>query len=95
MAPNARIDDGLFDIVLVERVTKLEFLGTFPKVFKGAHLDHPKVKSFQGKEVVIETPSRQLALVDGELFESTPIRFTMMPKALKCIVPDSFTVFPA
>src|SRR3954447_24699389 len=41
VCPAAEVDDGLLDITVVGPISKLEFLKTFPKVFKGTHVDHP------------------------------------------------------
>ena len=39
IAPDADLDDGLFDVVAIGEVGKLRFLGNLPKVFKGTHVD--------------------------------------------------------
>src|SRR5205823_492235 len=44
LAPDARADDGQFDVVLIGDVTKLDFITTAPKLYKGTHLAHPKVE---------------------------------------------------
>src|SRR5438128_412398 len=44
LAPEARADDGRFDVVLIGDVTKLDFVTAGPKLHKGTHLDHPKVE---------------------------------------------------
>jgi diacylglycerol kinase (ATP) len=41
IAPDARIDDGLLDLLLVKEVSRLTFLSVFPKVYKGSHVGHP------------------------------------------------------
>ena len=41
IAPDARIDDGLLDLLLVKEVSRLTFLSVFPKVYKGQHVGHP------------------------------------------------------
>ena len=44
LAPNAKPDDGLFDVVLIGDVTKRDFITTAPKIYKGTYLAHPKVE---------------------------------------------------
>ncbi len=90
IAPMARIDDGLLDIVIVEETSLLEFLMTFPKVFKGTHLSHPKVKHFTAKSVRIEASTKSSLLADGELYSVTPATFTILSGAISIIVPASF-----
>ncbi|HEY0868354.1 MAG TPA: diacylglycerol kinase family protein [Fimbriimonas sp.] len=87
VAPDAEIDDGLFDVVVVERVGRVEFMRTLPKVFHGAHKTHPKVRIFRGCKVSIESDRPLLVLADGEKIGSTPVSFAMEPRALKILRP--------
>ena len=43
VCPDASMTDGLFDVMILHPVSKLEFIKVFPKVFKGAHINHPQV----------------------------------------------------
>ena len=88
IAPNADISDGLFDIVLVGKVTKLEFLRTFPKVFKGTHLDHPQVKVLRGQTVRIESDRKMPVLADGEEIGFAPVEFSLVKGGLSVLVPS-------
>jgi len=87
IAPNADISDGLFDIVLVGNIGKIEFLRAFPQVFKGTHTDHPKVTVLQGKHVRIESEHAMPVLADGEEIGSVPVEFQIVEGALKVLVP--------
>ncbi len=87
IAPGASLNDGLFDIVVVGEVSKLEFLKTFPKVFKGAHLGHPKIKVIQGAEVKVRSASSLPVLADGEMLGQPPMTFTVLPEALTVMFP--------
>ncbi len=89
IAPNADISDGVFDIVLVGDLGKLEFLRAFPSVFKGAHLAHPKVKVLRGSKVKIEAESPMPVLADGEELEGWPVEFEILPGALQVMMPTS------
>ncbi len=42
IAPDAELDDGLFDVVMIGAVSKLRFLANLPKVFKGTHVEEPR-----------------------------------------------------
>jgi diacylglycerol kinase (ATP) len=79
IALDARIDDGLADVVLVEKLSRLEFIRCFPMVFKGTHLKHPKVKHWRGKDIRIETDHPQPALVDGDVIAHTPLAICVQP----------------
>lgn len=87
IAPDAELDDGLFDVVLVGDVSRVEFLRAFPKVFKGTHTDHPKVTVLRGKKVSISSETALSTLADGEEIGSTPVEFEMHHKALRVLLP--------
>jgi len=72
VCPDARMDDGLFDLMVLRPVSKLEFIKVFPKVFKGAHVDHPKVDIYRSKRVSLSAPA--IAYADGERVGSLPVQ---------------------
>lgn len=72
MAPDAKIDDGLMDIVLAGKLSRLSLLRTLPKIFKGTHINHPAVACFKARKAVIKTRPKKTLLPDGEVFGSTP-----------------------
>lgn len=80
VTPDARIDDGLFDVMILGPVSKLEFLKVFPKVFSGSHITHPAVKILRGKTVSIEADA--IAYADGERIGPLPITAAIAPSAL-------------
>jgi len=80
VTPHALLDDGLFDVMVLGPVSKLEFLKVFPKVFSGGHINHPAVKIIRGKEVEIHSDA--VAYADGERIGDLPIRAEVIPHAL-------------
>jgi diacylglycerol kinase family enzyme len=87
LAPDAQQDDGLFDVVLIGDITKLDFVTTSPKLYSGAYLSHPKVELLRSPTVSI-TATEPLPLeVDGEPIGTTPARFEIVPSALRLRVP--------
>jgi len=87
IAPDAMLTDGLYDICLLEEVGKIEFLRTFPKVFKGRHTTHPAVRMLRSKYVKVESDRPLPVLVDGEIVGTTPAEFEMLPGGLNIIGP--------
>lgn len=71
VCPQAQMHDGLFDIMILEPVSKVEFLKVFPKVYSGTHISHPKVKTFRSKRVSLNAPA--IAYADGERIGAAPI----------------------
>jgi diacylglycerol kinase (ATP) len=88
VAPMAKIDDGLFDVVVVKETSLLDFIVTFPRVFKGTHLSHSKIETFRAESLTLESDTPSPMLIDGEIFGQTPVRFKMHPRALEVFAPN-------
>ena len=71
VCPQARLDDGLFDVMILKPVSKLEFLKVFPKVFSGSHITHPAVEIFRTQK--IELNADAIAYADGERIGPAPV----------------------
>ena len=87
LAPDASQDDGLFDVILIGDVTKLDFATTSPKLYSGRYLSHPKVELLQSSTAAIDAASPLPLEVDGEPIGTTPARFAVVPGALRLRVP--------
>jgi diacylglycerol kinase (ATP) len=87
LAPDARPDDGLFDVVLIGDVTKRDFVTTAPKIYKGTYLAHPKVELLRSPVVTVDAPEHLPIELDGEQVGTTPTRFEIVPSALRVRVP--------
>lgn len=83
IAPEARIDDGLFEIVLIGDVNKLEVLRNLPRLYKGTLHEHPKVTYLKGRKLEIWSENEVLLDADGELPGKLPAVFEIRPGALK------------
>ncbi len=95
IAPDAQINDGLFDLCLLQEAGTLEFLRAFPQVFRGTHVTHPKVTMLRGKHILIETDPPTPLLVDGDLCGVTPVEFLLYPSAIHVLGPYPPAPFPA
>jgi diacylglycerol kinase (ATP) len=87
VTPGAAPDDGLFDVLLIGDITKPDFARTFPKVYRGSHLGHPKIDRVSGRRVAVDSPSRLPIALDGEQPGTTPVEFEVVPQALRVRVP--------
>jgi YegS/Rv2252/BmrU family lipid kinase len=87
LAPDATPDDGLFDVVLIGDVTKRDFITTAPKIYKGTYLSHPKVEPLRSRAVSVDAPERLPIELDGEQVGTTPVRFEIVPAAIRVRVP--------
>lgn len=83
MAPHAIIDDGLLDITLLNNCTRRRVIELFPTIFKGEHIRHPEVETFQAQKIRLETDMPKVLKPDGELLGSTPIEVNCLKQALQ------------
>jgi YegS/Rv2252/BmrU family lipid kinase len=86
ISPDARFDDGLFDIVLVSDLPKRKLLAKLPLIYTGKHLDDPISRFLRGRVIEAEAPPGTVLLdIDGEALGSLPARFEVIPNALSVI----------
>ena len=84
IAPEARLDDGLFDFVYVRSMKFLEFCLHGWRLMNGTHLRHPKISLLRSKriEAVPEEGEEVLLELDGEQLGTLPATFEMVPRSL-------------
>jgi diacylglycerol kinase (ATP) len=87
MCPEAKPDDGVFDVLLIGDITKRDLALTLPKVYRGTHLPHPKAELLRGRMISVEAPAALPVELDGEQPGTTPARFEIRPQALRLRVP--------
>jgi diacylglycerol kinase (ATP) len=71
VCPQAQINDGLFDITILQPVSTIEFIKVFPTVYSGSHISHPQVKTMRAKRVSIS--AQAVAYADGERIGPAPV----------------------
>jgi diacylglycerol kinase (ATP) len=84
VCPDADLADGLLDVTVLGPVGKVEFLRTFPKVFKGTHVSHPAVTTRRARVVSIEAAG-VTAYADGEFLADLPVTCECVPGALRVL----------
>jgi diacylglycerol kinase (ATP) len=83
--PEAVIDDGLLDVLIIGDLSKPDLLNSLPMIYKGTHLKHPKVSLKKIKAVTIK-PSIQMSIqADGDIVGESPATFSIIEKKL-CLV---------
>ena len=83
-APAAEIDDGLLDVLIAGRFSRAGAIGILPRLIRGAHLDHPEVRSLRGRHVRISWSRSRPYHMEGEVAE--PVReleIALRPGALR------------
>lgn len=87
--PHAKPDDGILAVTLAGKLSKLGVLLATPYFYNGKLDEHPVIDIYEGKKIRVEALSDTPTLleVDGEFLGETPVEFTILPKALRVIVP--------
>jgi YegS/Rv2252/BmrU family lipid kinase len=90
VAPAARFDDGLLDVVVIRGLPGARLLPKLRKLYSGDHLSDPAACSFRGRGVEIEALAGATQLeADGELAGQLPVRIDVLPGALTLLAPRS------
>lgn len=83
IAPEAKADDGLFDIVIASSLSLLQRLYYLPVIEKGKHLGLEIIDYFRSNNIRIESNTRLQYHLDGEYFEAEKISIQILPSALQ------------
>ncbi len=86
MAPHADTNDGKIAAVLVGKMGRLSLLATFPKIFKGTHIEHRAVTTAQAERIELHLDERIDVMVDGEALQVVPKTLEVLPGALDVVV---------
>ena len=91
LSPQAKIDDGLLDVVTATGLSRANVVTELSRVHTGGHINNPKVNLTQGHVVRIETFMMQDAMpieADGNVRGVTPVQFQIMPRSLRFLMSD-------
>ena len=87
-APDAMLDDGLLEVVVLESVGKLRFVARiFPKVFSGTHVHEPCVHVFRAAEVTISADRPFTMYADGDPIGELPVSVRALRGAVTMLTP--------
>ncbi len=86
VAPDARINDGKFDVVLVEGMSRARIIGALNTVYSGTHVKRSDVHVARAQTVEIESAGKLGLELDGEPTSGEGIRFDILPGALNTLV---------
>lgn len=88
IAPHAKMDDGLFEVCVIKEISKRELIREFPKVFRGAHVSHPRCLIRCGKTVKISSPEEREVFADGEHVSNLPVLCSMGERKISVLLPE-------
>ncbi len=87
IVPDARINDGLFDVCIVRPVSSVTVLRLLVTLFWGGHVKHPAVSMHQTRTLKIETDTPMLLYADGEPMCETPATIEIIKDGLVVMAP--------
>ena len=87
MAPKARLDDGLIDLIVIRSdVSRTRLLQVLPKLFDGSHINEPELEYYQTSQFSLIPETDEILNIDGEIMGSTPIKVEMISNAFDMFV---------
>ena len=87
LAPDASLEDGKLDVVLIRQQSRLRYLRGLPRVFNGSHLKDPAITLHQGCEITFEADRPFTAYADGDPIGDLPLTVQVLPGALRVVAP--------
>ncbi len=88
MAPNAKINDGLMDVIVVNDISRIDLIRTFPKIYDGTYIHSPHVQYFQTDRIKFTSTQPKILSPDGEITGKLPVEIEVIPKAISVFSPD-------
>ncbi len=86
LAPDARIDDGLFDVIMLKKCNLAEFIRVAGMALRGEHVNDPLIIHAQTKRVSVTSPDMVQLNLDGEYGGLLPATFQVLPSHLRIFV---------
>jgi len=83
MAPKAKLDDGLIDLVILRNTTRTKLVNLFPKIFTGDHINSDEIEYKQVEGYSIIPDENDPINLDGETIGSTPINVKVLKESLE------------
>ncbi len=87
MAPKAKLDDGLLDVVILNKISRLKLLRLFTSIYDGSHIDYPEIEYLQAKSIKVTEAQPTQLIPDGEVLGETPAEFSCLHHAIEFFWP--------
>ncbi|MCP3028358.1 diacylglycerol kinase [Halobacillus sp. A5] len=95
LAPEAKMDDGVFDLMIIEKMNIAEFVRLATLAIQGNHLNHPKFIHTTASRVKVHTEEKMQLNIDGEYGGQLPGEFVNLYRHMEFFVPeDKFSSDP-
>lgn len=87
LSPDAKYNDGLFDVVIFEKTNPLIMLEIFTGMASGDHVKHPMVHYFKTSEISIDSDDDLTIDIDGEYGFKTPVNISIINEGIELLIP--------
>ncbi len=87
LAPEARLEDGLLDVVIISDMPKLRFLALLPTVFTGGHVRAASVEVLRCASLHVDASRPLTVYADGDPIGQLPVTIRALPGAVRVLVP--------
>jgi len=96
LAPDAKIDDGSLEVVMIEKLNKFEVLTLLPRLMGSGELRTSRVKRWRARGVRFTTQQPCMFHGDGEILGPTPVEIEVVPRAVRVLTPTvGLRVYPS
>jgi diacylglycerol kinase (ATP) len=85
VAPDAAVDDGLLDVVIIRHMPRWLFFAVMRELPHGTHVRRPQIEVLRGREIRVEADREIPAGGDGEMLGTLPATVRVLPGALQVI----------
>ncbi len=92
LAPEAKLDDGMFDVFILKKCTLADFIRITSLALRGEHLEDERVVHFQTNYIKITSPDYVQMNLDGEFGGTLPMECMVLPRHIPIIVDESGTL---
>jgi diacylglycerol kinase (ATP) len=86
IAPEAKYNDGLMDVIVLHDLSRYRYMKGFAKVFSGKHIHEKGCLYFKTKEIKIWATPNFLLMPDGELEGNSPVKVKVLPGQIKFVL---------
>ena len=90
LAPDAKLNDGLFDLIILKKLNIAEFIRVATMAMRGTHLDHKDIIYAQAKKIRVMPVDKMQLNIDGEFGGLLPGTFENFKEHIEFFVPESF-----
>jgi diacylglycerol kinase (ATP) len=85
LAPHAQLDDGVLDVIVTDKATRLDVIRELPRIQRGGYLRNPKVTQYRAGVVSIDSDKPLAIDLDGEMVGYTPARVRVLPSTVRLL----------